>query len=179
MLLKKKWLAYVLGLSLLCVLNFSELRGQNGFIPYVSLSAGLSYTGVNTYLNVGGNFRRHSIYIGPKIVASQSFFTGKTLWGVNAGYAYRLLEQHNWTMQVNLDYQNAIYQSPSTTNYIHEIAGAFCLNFFPHSPRFSIFANMGANIYIENYYDSYSASRASNSGLAPSVKIGLAYNLRK
>ena len=82
-------------------------------------------------------------------------------------------------MQMNLDYQNVIYQSPSTTNYIHEIAGAFCLNFFPHSPRFSIFANLGANIYIENYYDSYSASRASNSGLAPSVKIGLAYNLRK
>ena len=179
MLLKKKWLAYVLGLSLLCVLNFSELRGQNGFIPYVSLSAGLSYTGVNTYLNVGGNFRRHSIYIGPKIVASQSFFPGKTLWGVNAGYAYRLLEQHNWTMQVNLDYQNAIYQPATTTNYIHEIAGAFRLNFVTHSPRFSIFTSLGAIVYLEHYYDSYSASRVSNSGLAPSVKIGLAYNLRK
>ena len=179
MLLKKKWQAYFCGLLLLYCLNLSELRAQAGFIPYVSLSAGLSHTGVNTYINIGGSFRRHSVYIGPKIVASQSFITGKTLWGVNAGYAYRLLEQHNWTMQVNLDYQNAIYQSPSTTNYIHEIAGAFCLNFFPHSPRFSIFANMGANIYIENYYDSYSASRASNSGLAPSVKIGLAYNLRK
>ena len=71
------------------------------------------------------------------------------------------------------------YQPATTTNYIHEIAGAFRLNFFPHSPRFSIFTSLGANVYLEHYYDSYSASRLSNSGLAPSVKIGLAYNLRK
>ena len=159
--------------------NACTAKAQGGIVPYLSVSGGLSHTGINTFLNIGTSIKKHSVYIGPKLVASQSFIPGRSLLGVNAGYAFYIIGERKWGLQVNLDYQNTIYRTPGSTNYVHEMAGAFCLNFYPRSPRFSVFANLGTAFYIDNYYDSYSAGRVSNSGIAPFIKTGIAYNLRK
>ncbi|MBL7717414.1 MAG: hypothetical protein JNL72_01155 [Flavipsychrobacter sp.] len=146
-----------------------------------SVSGGISYTGINTYVTLAGAFRRHMIYVGPKAVLSRSFLPGRTLWGANIGYNFAIIDQDRWVTWLNVDYQHTAYRVPAQIKYnsIQELSGGLSLNYFAVPQRLAIGVTLGTGIYFENSYNRYTATTATNSGLMHQLRLGLIYKLTR
>lgn len=164
--------------ALLLCLGFLFANVKAPATPRLSVAGGISRSGINTYVTLGTSFGRHTLYIGPKLVVSQTYLPGTLVWGGTAGYTYGILAQRRWATQFNLDYQNAIYPSalaPSQTNYIHELGASLMLTYSP-VPRFLYLSlSFGGAGYMENYYSGVTADRASGMGITPSLRLWLTF----
>ncbi len=148
---------------------------------FTSLAGAASYTGLNAYFNLGLAYKKHRIYAGPKMVLTKSYVPGRTLWGVNAGYYFDLVQQNKWNTSLNLDYQNTWYKSAPVNphNTLQEITGGLNLNYFAVPGKMSVGLTMGAGMRIENAYNTYTTEKNLYIGAMYQVRLGIIYKLSR
>lgn len=148
---------------------------------FTSLAGAVSYSGLNAYFNLGLAYKKHSIYAGPKMVLTKSYIPGRTLWGVNAGYFFSLMQQNRWNTSLNLDYQNTIYKTApaNPSNNLQEITGGLNANYFAIPQKMSIGLTMGAGMRMESAYNTYTMTKKNFSGSMFQVRLGVVYKLSR
>lgn len=163
------------------LLQITTASAEDVISILVSASGGISYTGANTYLTLGGAYRKHLVYIGPKLVVSRSFLPGKMMWGGNIGYSFSVIENERWNGFLNADYQLTQYRNKGIlkSNDIHEITGGLGLNYFFVPQRFSIGLTMGSGIRMERSYNQYNTGGNTTSAMMQQLRLGVTYKISK
>lgn len=168
-------------LCLTLLLNTSIVNAQDRISILASASGGVSYTGANAYMALGGAYRKHLLYIGPKLVVSRSFLPGKMMWGGNIGYSFSVIETNKWNAFLNADYQLTQYRNTGVLqpNTIHELTGGLGLNYFAVPQRFSIGLKIGSGVHIDKSYNRYNTNNKPTSGMMQQVRLGITYKISK
>ena len=163
----------------LLLLTTTKLEAQDRISILVKASGGLSYTGGNAYLALGGAYRKHLLYIGPKAVLTKGYPGGRMLWGTNAGYSFSVVESYRWNAFLNADYQLTRFRNPGILKYnsIQEITVGAGINYFPAPQRFSIGLLFGSGIRSEKGYNRYEPDASANTGLMHQVRLSLTYKI--
>jgi hypothetical protein len=168
-------------LYLILLLHTSIIHAQDRISILVSASGGVSYTGANAYATLGGAYRKHLVYIGPKLVVSRSFLPGRMMWGGNIGYSFSVIEINQWNAFLNADYQLTQYRNTGVLqpNSIHELTGGLGLNYFPVPQRFSIGLKIGSGVHVYKSYNRYNTNNKPTSGMMQQVWLGITYKISK
>jgi hypothetical protein len=166
-------------ICLLLLLNSSISKAEDPISILLTASGGISYTGANTYITLGGAYRKHMVYVGPKLAMSRSYFPGKMMWGGNIGYSFSIIEKERWDSFFNADYQLTQYRNAGALKMsnIHEITGGLGLNYFPIPHRLSIGLTIGSGVYMQKSYNQYNVNRKYISGMMQQIRLGITYKI--
>lgn len=122
----------------------------------VELNSHVSYSGLNTGVQINLLHKNHSVGIGPKITYQSSYFPYQNAMGVIIDYKYFLITKDNLKAFVNLNYSNSVYRSlrrnATKNNIIHEyiFSNGFLVKVYK---GFWIGNSIGMGGYTEQYYD--------------------------
>ena len=153
----------------------------------IAASSAFTYTGINSYLVVDGQWRNHTLYAGPKVVLSDNYLPGKPSFGLNIGYSYLLLACKHWTSSVFINYESSYYRPYNAVLYdfnrknrVDEFTGGLGLTYkFGNNGPFSISLNAGSGAFVEHFYDVIEGTKHSSSGISQSVRLSLHFKLFK
>lgn len=149
----------------------------------ISLAGGASYTGLNAYLLPELSWKKHQVYIGPKLALSTSYLPRNNTWGYNAGYRFLVFEKARWSSLVDADYQVVYYKPYNPLGYpvdknncIREFQFALTLGYRLH-PDLSLRVNLGTGLYAERFYDVTEGRKNMQYGMTQLARISACYQL--
>jgi hypothetical protein len=161
---------------------------QTGCLGSWSLfsSIDLTYTGYSSILGVEYERKKTSFYLAPKISLTQTYIPGRGPWGLNSGFKYLFLTNHErWRFFFNIDYQLALYnafrqaeEKGKKKNYIHEINAGYGVR-FKINERLYIGQSIGVGKYFENYYSYKTESRKTFSGYDALLRLYIKYRFSR
>ncbi len=148
-----------------------------------AIAAGFSHTGYHTSLLFPVHYGRHTVYAGPKILLTESYLPFRNIWGIHAGYAYRVLQQGRWQADAGVDYQCSFYKPYSITgnnryNRVQEIYFLLGLAYrIRPEGRIGIKLQLGSGLYADTWHDLVEGRKRTGLGRASTGRFTVSYKL--
>lgn len=173
-------------ISFLLLLTVSQGYGrEQGRHVYadVGIAAGFAHTGYHTSLLFPVHWGKHTAYAGPRILLTESYLPFRSIWGVHAGYNYRVLQQERWQADAGIDYQCSFYKPYSLggnnrNNRVQEIYFLLGLAYRvrPES-RIRIKLQLGSGLYADTWHDLVEGRKRTGLGRASTGRFTISYKL--
>lgn len=147
------------------------------------IAAGFTHTGYHASLLFPVHYGRHSVYAGPKILPTESYLPYRNIWGIHAGYGYRVLEAGRWYTDAGVDYQCSFYKPYSVMhsnryNRVQEIYLLLGLAYrLRPERRFSLKLQLGSGIYADTWQDLVEGRKRTGLGRASTGRFTVSYKL--
>jgi len=151
----------------------------------IGISAARTHTGYSAYLLPEVHYRRHTVYAGPKLLLDDSYLPYSNTWGINAGYAYTLLQSAHWQAGAGVDYQCSFYKpynpyhiAADSHNRVQEGNVFLSLWWRPWAAgRLAAGLSIGSGIYFDTYHDLTGGTRHTDAGQAGMTRLMITYQL--
>jgi hypothetical protein len=120
------------------------------------LNSHMSYSGINTGIQMNLLYHRHSLGIGIKNTYQNSYFYYQNALGIIIDYKYFLITKENIKAFISINYNNVIYKSlrqdATKNNIIHEytFSNGYLIKLFKNC---WIGNSIGIGGYTEQFYD--------------------------
>lgn len=137
-------------LVLLFFFFFFQSKGQEKPGMAVELSNSVSYMGYSISPELHFIHSKHNLYAGLRVNVSNSVFPNKTVYGLNSGYRFILMDKGNvyavaWAIYENLK----LPKSNGNEVFVHEIYGSLAAGWRFKQEKISLLAGLGMGGYIE------------------------------
>ncbi len=149
----------------------------------VGLAAGMAHSGFASSLLIPIDWHRHTIYAGPRLLLSESYFPYSNTWGLQMGYAYRVMQMNRWGAEAAFDYQWGRYRpyffgGPRDYNHLHEFNLFIGLSYavFPKQ-GLDLKLHTGTGLYMDRWQDLSEGRKRSGVGRTSAVRLTLSYKL--
>ena len=185
-------LLYRLFLSILFIfpvgfaVSAQQADSVSGWRYFVSTSAVLSFSGINSNITAEIGKGRHFYYIGPKISLADQYLPSTAPLGFVTGYRFVFLKERRpgtFNFFFNLDYQLQYHKAfrssanlPKRYNALHELNAGYGLQYHI-SKRFTIANVLGYGRYLEVFKNPKTNSSIKFDGYNRMLKVQLIYNL--
>jgi hypothetical protein len=142
------------------------------------LNSHLSYSGLNTGVQMNFFNKKHSLGIGIKMTYQSGYFPYSNALGVIIDYKYFLIAKNNMKAFIAINYNNTIYKSlrrdANKNNIIHEytFSNGFLIKVYRN---FWVGNSIGIGAYTEQYYDYSEAKYGSYLGYNVMFKGMISY----
>jgi hypothetical protein len=154
-------------LLLLISLLYLPSRGQEKPGMAIELANSVSYMGYSISPELHFIHSRHNLYAGLRINVSNSVLPDKTVYGLNTGYRYILMDKGNvyaaaWAIYENLNLSKVGGNDAS----VNEFYGSLAAGWRFKQDKISVLAGLGVGGYIEKfkYPNSSKVSTQRNTG---------------
>lgn len=173
-----KYVILLLVFTSILSFSYAQEKEEKQWKLGVELNSHLSYSGINSGVQMNLLHKMHSLGIGTKITYQGSYFPYHNALGLIVDYKLYLITNHKLKAFIAINYNNTIYKSlgpvANKYNIIHEYTASNGLLVKAYKNLW-IGNSIGFGAYTERFYDYSEAEHGSYLGYNVMFKVMMNY----